>query len=174
MNKQKISKNYRNSNINRKNSRNLNDFYYNSSSEAFKYSPNYQPQYEPKIKKKTKIKIKEKYVIAEKNEKIFSLKFFIMIGIFAMLGTTFVGINAKILEKKFQIDELNTKLKEVKENNKNLETEIAKNLDLEYIENYASKNLKMQKPAAHQIIHISVPKESYTIKSENTNNKNKD
>ncbi|MDE6357665.1 MAG: hypothetical protein K2L15_03640, partial [Eubacteriales bacterium] len=38
---------------------------------------------------------------------------------------------------------------------------------LEYVEEYAIANLKMQKPASHQIVHISVPKESHTIKNEN-------
>lgn len=60
------------------------------------------------------------------------------------------------------MDELNGQLSQITEYNRYLEIELSKNLDLEYIENVAINKLGMQKPAPHQIIYISVPKESYS------------
>lgn len=169
MNKQRKKSNYSRSSNNLNNKKY--NSYYSKSSEALKYAPSYQPQYEPSIKKKTRKVIRERYVLAEKNEKIFSINFFVVLSIFVSIAVSFVGINAKILQRKFEINNLNSQLKEIKEDNKNLEIEIAKNLDLDYIENYANKKLKMQKPATHQIVHISIPKESYTVKNNIIENK---
>ena len=73
------------------------------------------------------------------------------------------------LAHSFGYKNLYARLNEISENNKNLETELAKNLDLEYVEYIASSELGMQKPASHQIVHINVPKESYTEKGQVSN-----
>lgn len=144
---------------------------YNITSSAYKYMPNYNYDLYPHKYQKRKIK-KIKYVKVEQNLKTHSLTFFLTLSIFATFITSFVLIEALTIQKKFEIENLTNNLKEINENNKYLETELSKNLDLKYIENIASSKLKMQKPANHQIIHINVPKESYTIINENINNKN--
>ena len=85
----------------------------------------------------------------------------------ATFVTSIIFIEALIIQKKFEIDTLNENLKEITENNKNLETELAKNLDLDYVEYIATSELGMQAPASHQIVHINVPKESYSQKNNN-------
>lgn len=166
----KNSSNNLKSNNNKKYSENyIKHNYYNNTSEAFKYAPNYEPEYNPVPKRRVRKKIKEKYVKAEQNERYLSLKFFVGLAIFATIGICVVGINAKTIEKRFKIDSLNSELKEIRELNKNLQTDIAKNLDLDYIQKYATENLRMQKPSSHQIVHISVPKESYTVKNNKLN-----
>lgn len=143
--------------------------YYNYTSVAHNYQPAYD--YQPKIPTNRRIKKikKEKYVKVEQNLKILSLKFWSTFVILATFIISVIFVEALTIQKKFEIDTLNTTLKEISENNKNLETELAKNLDLEYVEYIASSELGMQKPASHQIVHINVPKESYTEKGQVSN-----
>lgn len=137
--------------------------YYNNSSTAHDYSEDvYYKQ--NKINRRIRKKKKDVYVNVEQDTKILSFKsifaFAFIIG-FIILA---VFMDATIIQKKFEIEEINSKIKEVNENNKNLETELAKNLDLKYVEAVAVSRLDMQKPALHQIIHIKIPKESYSEK----------
>lgn len=147
--------------------------YYNKTSEAFDYNIDYGvPANTPTPKKRIKKIAKTKYVAVEKNIKIFSFKFFVTLILLFSFSACTIFLNASIIQKRFEIDDLKVELKELKENNKFLETEIAKNLDLEYIENFAATKLDMQKPSNHQIVHINVPKESYTVKSDLSNKEN--
>ncbi len=153
---------------------------YNYTSEAFDYD-DYEPTYRPRPKSKpkpreensnrsrTKKKYKLtkrdgsiKYVQAEKDVKIFSFKFILSLIIIMALITCIVILEAKIIEQRFEMDSLNTTLGELNEYNRYLEIELSKNLDLEYIEAIAINKLGMQRPSPHQIIYISVPKESYS------------
>ncbi len=93
-----------------------------------------------------------------------SLKFLASFIIIATFIVAIIFVEALTIQKRFDIDTLNSTLKEINENNKNLETELAKNLDLDYVEYIASTELGMQRPASHQVVHINVPKESYSEK----------
>ena len=138
--------------------------YYNHTSVAHNYAPEYD--YIPKKRNRPIRKIqKERYVKAEQGLKLFSLKFFVALTIVSTFIIGVVFIEALTIQKKFEIEDLTATLKEINENNKNLETELAKNLDLDYVEAKASSELGMQKPASHQIVHINVPKESYSEKN---------
>ncbi|WP_250277351.1 hypothetical protein [[Clostridium] colinum] len=138
--------------------------YYNYSSVAHDYT-SYQDNKPTKSNKRIKKVKKEKYVKVEEGLKIFSLKFFVTFIMLATFIVCIIFVEALIVQKRFEIDSLNIALKEITENNKNLETELAKNLDLEYVEYIASSELDMQKPASHQIVYIDIPKESYSEKS---------
>ena len=148
--------NYRPSNRHKNN-------YYNYTSVAHDYAPAYENS--KKINKRIKKIKKEKYVKVEQGLKIFSLKFIITFMIVTTFVIGIIFVEALIVQRKFEIDSLNITLKEISENNKNLETELVKNLDLEYVENVASFELGMQKPSTYQVIHINVPKESYSQKN---------
>lgn len=158
--------------------RNIN---YNYTSEAFDYDydprPNTRPKSNPKPKPKEEdsnrsknkknrtINNREgstKYIQAEKDEKIFSFKFVVSLITIMTLITCIVILEAKIIEQRFEMESLNTNLGELNEYNRYLEIELSKNLDLEYIETIAINKLGMQRPSPHQIIYISVPKESYS------------
>ncbi|MFI3230473.1 MAG: cell division protein FtsL [bacterium] len=149
---------------------------YNYTSEAFDYdyddstyTPRPKPREEnfnrPRTKRKYKLNNGDgstKYVQAEKDVKIFSFKFVISVIIIMALLTCIVILEAKIIEQRFEMESLNTTLGELNEYNRYLEIELSKNLDLEYIEAIAINKLGMQRPSPHQIIYISVPKESYS------------
>lgn len=138
--------------------------HYNYTSVAHNYAPEYD--YIPKKRNRPIKKIqKERYVKAEQGLKIFSLKFFVALVIVSTFIVGVVFIEALTIQRKFEIESLTATLKEINENNKNLETELAKNLDLDYVESKAILNFGMQKPASHQIVHINVPKESYSEKN---------
>lgn len=136
--------------------------YYNYTSTAYDYEKEYKSS--PSINKRIKKVKKEKYVKAEQGIKFLSLKSITTFTIIVTFIIAIIFIEALIIQRKFDIDTLNAELKEITENNKNLETELAKNLDLEYVEHVATTELGMQKPAYYQIVHINVPKESYSEK----------
>lgn len=139
--------------------------YYNYTSEAYKLEPNYDYKYETKPKKKITKPKKVKYILAEKNVKLWSFKLvFFMVTTFIFLGVI-VSINALIIQKKIQFNKLTVNLEEIVSNNKYLETELATKIDLDEVERLAVQNLHMNKPLSHQIFYINVPKESYTIKN---------
>lgn len=144
---------------------------YNRTSEAFKYFPR---EYQNKpLKKKVNVKVKNKYVSVEQKQKYISAKFFVSMIIFITVSVSAISINAKVIEKRFEIDSLKEELKQLEEDNRSLKTEISKNLDLDYVEQYATSKLKMQKPSSHQTIHISVPKDTYVLKNLKGKNQSK-
>ena len=157
-------KNYQN-NIYTRNAKYKN-IQYNNSSLARNYLPDYEYQVN-KIKKPIRKIKKDKYIKAEQGLNFLSLKFVVTVAILATFVASIIFIEALIIQKKFEIDTLNENLKEITENNKNLETDLAKNLDLDYVEYIATSELGMQAPASHQIVHINVPKESYSQKNNN-------
>lgn len=143
------------SNLNNKNN------YYNYTSVAHDYESEYNPK---RVKRKIKKIKKDKYIKAEQGLKFLSLRFISVFSLMVIFILSIIFLEALIIQKKFDIEDLNSQLKELTENNKNLEAELAKSLDLEYIEHIASSELGMQKPASHQIRYIEVPKESYSQK----------
>ncbi len=145
---------------NRYNFNNRNN-YYNYTSVAHDYEPEYKPR---SINRRIKKIKKERYVKAEQGLRFLSLKFIATFTLIATFIIAIIFIEALTIQKRFDVDALSANLKEITENNKNLETELAKSLDLEYVEYIASSELGMQKPANHQIVHINVPKESYSEK----------
>lgn len=147
--------------INRQNVKGRNN-YYNYTSVAHDYEPDYKKN--KGINKRIKKIKKEKYVKAEQGLSFVSLKFLVSFVIIATFIVAIIFVEALTIQKRFDIDTLNATLREINENNKNLETELAKNLDLDYVEYIATTELDMQKPASHQIVHISIPKESYSEK----------
>lgn len=147
---------------NRYNYNNNRNNYYNYTSVAHDYE--LEDNRSRNINRRIKKVKKEKYVKVEQGLRFLSLKFIMAFTLIVTFITAIIFVEALIVQKKFDIDTLNANLKEITENNKNLETELAKSLDLEYVEYIASSELGMQKPANHQIIHINVPKESYSEK----------
>lgn len=136
---------------------------YNATSEAYSYS--YDTQAIPLPKRRVKKKQKTIYRTVEENDKVLPIKIIIIIFVSILFITSAVYIEALSVQKRFEIDALNKTLYEITEDNINLETELAKSIDLEYIENVAVDKLGMQKPSSHQIIHINIPKESYSEKN---------
>ncbi len=72
---------------------------------------------------------------------------------------------ATITEKQMKVASAKTELKKMRDANIQLRTEIAQSLKLDEIEFLATTKLGMTKPQAYQIVHISVPKQSYVIQS---------
>lgn len=144
--------------------------YYNYTSEAYDYTKSYG--YSKPIKKTKKKKLKEKYVKVEEHSNIFTFRFISTLVLFVSFIVSIIFLEALMIQKRFEIDDLNANLKQITENNKNLETELAQNLDLDYVEYIAITELKMQKPTSNQIVHINIPKESYAQKTKNIETEN--
>lgn len=135
--------------------------YYNSSSEAYDYAPDVEYQPTRRSRKKVKKVVNTEYISVEQEDKILSWGFIVCASLIASLLISILMVEAKIIEKRFYIGDLTAEVKSISDDNVNLETELAKNLDFDYIEKIATEELGMQKPASHQIIYIEVPKESY-------------
>lgn len=70
--------------------------------------------------------------------------------------------------KRDSIVNMQEQVATLQEENMFLENSIEESLDLKKIENEAVK-LGLQKPAEYQIMHIQVPKESYTVQYSQSN-----
>ena len=148
---------------------------YNYSSEAYQLATEYDYSTgrrgrTPRVKKKTvgvrAMKAKEESFIGKlKAIKVNYSMMRILIGAFIIFvyAMAIVNVLAVGSEQKNEYAVLKDELAQIKENNIYLETQLAENLDLEKVEKIAEKKLGMQKPAAHQIVYINVPKQSYTV-----------
>lgn len=160
--------------------------YYNYSSEAYKYSS--AGEYTSRVgrtgrKRRTVSergiskarRMPMKAIKKVQYEFVKSESIFNNFGVIFLVGTFFAFLiimlcsfaaNSQI---SINITTLNNELKQIKESNTVMETELIKNLDMEKIEKIAITQLGMQKPAKHQVIYIDVPKQSYTVQYSNNN-----
>lgn len=83
----------------------------------------------------------------------------------------FVGANVIVTNQEMQIRQKKTELSDLKAQNATLESELAEQIDLDYIKQEAITRLGMSEPQSYQIVYIDVPKQSYTIQysSDTTN-----
>lgn len=165
-----------NSNYNRENSYNNGSYgdnsYYNSSSVAYDYETEreyYEPRRKQSIERRKKAKRNKIKIVNEAT--VHSAKIYVPLVIIFAFAVSVVMSNARVIEQKATIAQLKDELKQVQEDNNNIETELTKNINMEEVEKQASQRLGMQKPASYQIVYIDVPKQSYTSKFENNSDK---
>lgn len=75
----------------------------------------------------------------------------------------FVGANVIVTNQEVQIRQKKSELSDLKAQNATLESELAEQIDLDYIKQEAISRLGMSEPQSYQIVYIDVPKQSYTI-----------
>lgn len=82
----------------------------------------------------------------------------------------FMGANVIVTNQEVQIRQKKSELSDLKAQNATLESELAEQIDLDYIKQEAMTRLGMSEPQSYQIVYIDVPKQSYTIQySSDTN-----
>lgn len=148
-----------------------NNSYYNSSSVAYDYVTEreyYEPRRKQSIEKKKKAKKNKIQIVNEVT--VHSAKIYIPLAMVFVFAVLVVFSNAMTIEQKATISQLKDELKQIEDNNRYIETELTKNIDLKEVEKQAVQRLGMQKPANYQIVYIDVPKQSYTSKYENKSN----
>lgn len=140
--------------------------YYNTGSAAPLVQPEYPNTYKPKTKPKRQHKTKEEIQIEKQQifeKALYHLKFLFTSVVILSCCIAMMMFNATILEKKRDINILNSQLKELKDKNLSLEATVSESLNLEYIEKEARERLGMGKPTKPQIVYIDVPKSDYTV-----------
>ena len=81
----------------------------------------------------------------------------------AALGT--VMSFALIFERQSAIRSLTNELRQIEEDNSLIRAQISQSYDIREIERIAVQRLMMGRPQPHQIVHIYVPRTSYTAPS---------
>ncbi len=152
--------------------------YYSYGSEAYKYYPEVEygrrRRRNSDYAKKQKRTVKSKRITKNKThyefvkEKRVDFRIYFSIGTLFTFIVAFVCLFAINTQKETEINENISELKKIEESNSVLQAEIAKNINLKEIEEIAKTKLNMQKPAAHQIVYINIPKKSYTVLHEDT------
>jgi len=143
--------------------------YYSAGSAAPQILPLEEPEvYTEKTKKKHK-KYKSRRKSSEQifTSVLYHSKLAFAIFTICICGIVTTGLNSVVLEKERAIKSLKNDLNEMKEANLLLETDIAEQVDLKYIEQEAIERLGMKKPENYQIVYIDVPSMSYTVQNKN-------
>jgi len=152
-------------------SRRYKNAHYNYSSEAYKYYPletesDYIPQKRKRrLRRKVNESTKKRTIFKRATKTNLANQFktgFAIVMIFAFSLTLLFSF-ASTTAKREEMNTLTSNLKQLTEANSNLQSELQKNIDLDEIAKVASARLGMQKPASHQIVYINVPKQSYTV-----------
>jgi len=124
--------------------------------------PHSKPVRRKKVQRGTK-KAKTVYKIDTQNQRTVSPTTFVLIsviflGILAWLSTT-----AYVDQKHHTLQSAQTALRTLQYENRALETDIMDGYDLKTIEQLATTRLGMVRPADYQVIHVSVPRTSYSV-----------
>lgn len=90
--------------------------------------------------------------------KTFAAAFVLFAGCIAFMGMNVVVHNAEVSLRKQK-----SELENLKSANAIMEAELVEQLDMDYIRQEATERLGMSEPQSYQVVHIDVPKQSYTV-----------
>jgi hypothetical protein len=80
-----------------------------------------------------------------------------------LIAVVFCGV--KIVEMRMEINSLSRRHQEILDTNMLKSAQLAKSIDLKEVEHVATTRLGMVKPAQHQIVRVSVPRQNYVVQS---------
>ena len=165
--------------------------YYSHTSQAYKLEAYAQPaeEYEPprrkrqapspavkarppKRAKKGKVqrgtpKPQTVYKINMQNHRAFSPMGFLMIAVVFGGILAWVVSTAHADQRRYALTAAQNALKTIKQENSDLQKDLYEGYDLAEIAYLAAAKLGMTKPEEHQIVHVSVPKQSYSVQYDN-------
>jgi cell division protein FtsB len=85
-------------------------------------------------------------------------------GIFVFsTAISFVHMSSVLSSKQHELQRITRDLRTAQSDMSHLETIIASRLNLDYVQEVAAKELGMSEPLAHQIVYLSLPRESRTF-----------
>ena len=85
-------------------------------------------------------------------------------GLFVFVNAlSFVHTSSVLSSKQSKLQSITNELRKTDSDISQLETIIASKINLEYIQEVARTKLGMSEPLAHQIVYLSLPKESHTV-----------
>jgi hypothetical protein len=138
----------------------LNDKYYRP-------APTQRQRKKTSAKKNRKIRPsrKPKFVIDMNNRAKVKLMPCLALSVVVIGLVSVVFCYAKIIETKMSINALTREYQEIQTSNSLKSAQLARNYDLREVEQHALSALGMVKPAQHQIVHISVPRQNYVVQN---------
>ena len=105
---------------------------------------------------KTKVATKPKVDLA------FGMQVLICGGVLLALSLLYVQSYSQLRAKQIELNELKSQKIDIMNQMTQVESQMAKKLDLNQIRERAVNELGMQEPLPYQIVYIDLPKESYT------------
>ncbi|WP_125152212.1 septum formation initiator family protein [Clostridium rectalis] len=121
------------------------------------------PQVEPEIKKeKSKKKQNRSKILKKKNKSIQKkAKTIKSISIAFIIGVALLSRYSYIYNMQQNLNNINKGITKLNKNNENLKVELVKYNNIQYIEDIATKKLKMTKPSKNSIVYCDLNKEVF-------------
>ncbi len=145
---------------------------YNMTSSAYAYEVE---ERENLIVEEQRRKAEKARLLAERQERRFH-RFKLMAAVAVVFGGSLsvMHSHAAVTEQRIKNVNLIEKTISLENENNALFAEISDNVDLSYIENQAKERLGMTEPQEYQICYIDVPKQSYTVQYDVSENEEKE
>lgn len=117
------------------------------------------------VKRKRISSNKPKYMIDMSNRSKVAFMPYVALFVFfaGLIAVVFCGV--KIVEMRMEINSLSRRHQEILDTNMLKSAQLAKSIDLKEVEHVATTRLGMVKPAQHQIVRVSVPRQNYVVQS---------
>lgn len=129
-------------------------YQYGSEAKAYDQAlpkPNIEPKYRPSTEPRKKLDV------------VFGFQLSLCGIMVFMSAFVYVYMYSALVTKQGQLQTIKAEIRALKSTVSLTESKISENLNLDYIRDRASRELGMREPAAHQIVYIQLPKQSYTI-----------
>ena len=137
---------------------------YNNTSSAYDYAA--EEQEEPARRRKVrKVKRGTKQVFVKNTDKTARPSVILFAGIMIMAAS--IGLSvvlySMVATQTSGNNKLRAELKSMQSRTAELSVELTQSMDLVEIEHLARTRLEMSEPQLHQIVHVNVPRENYTV-----------
>ena len=138
---------------------------YNNSSSAYDYALEEDEAPLKKVRKVRRVKRGTRQVFITRTDKSARPSAIMFIGVIIMAACLGMGVvsYSLVATQTSRNAKLRDELKVMKTRTAELSVEVTQSMDLVEIEHLARTRLEMSEPQLHQIVHISVPRENYTV-----------
>ena len=138
---------------------------YNNSSSAYDYALEEDEAPLKKVRKVRRVKRGTRQVFITRTDKSARPSAIMFIGVIIMTACLGMGVvsYSLVATQTSRNAKLRDELKVMKTRTAELSVEVTQSMDLVEIEHLARTRLEMSEPQLHQIVHISVPRENYTV-----------
>ena len=145
---------------------------YNNTSSAYDYRQEEEAVPVRRVKKVRKVKRGTRQVFITNTDKSSRPSVLVFIAITMMAVCFGLGVvsYSMVTTQTARNNKLRTELKSMQSRTAELSIEVTQSMDLVEIERIARTRLEMSEPQLHQIVHVNVPRENYTVYLTETEN----
>lgn len=145
--------------------------YYTYGNVAYEVKPEYSPDREREQERERERERErrrraranaERKAESRENSRIFGKS---AVAIFLLFAgcIAFMWMNVLVHNAEVSLRRQKSELEDLRAANAILEAELTEQLDMDYIRQEATERLGMSEPQSYQVVHIDVPKQSYTV-----------